>query len=76
MKNIYTYISVAVVMLVMMVASAFLLTAADADAPVRAAGGYVTLIFGAIATWATAKALLAERDNEERRTSDHAHNHA
>lgn len=49
MKNIYTYISVAVVMLVMMVASAFLLTAADA--PVRAAGGYVTLIFGAIATW-------------------------
>ena len=39
MKNIYTYISVAVVMLVMMVASAFLLTAADA--PVRAAGGYV-----------------------------------
>ena len=59
MKNIYTYISVAVVMLVMMVASAFLLTAADA--PVRAAGGYVTLIFGAIATWATAKALLAER---------------
>ena len=73
MKNIYTYISVAVVMLVMMVASAFLLTAADA--PVRA-GGYVTLIFGAIATWATAKALLAERDNEERRASDHAHNHA
>ena len=73
MKNIYTYISVAVVMLVMMVASAFLLTA---DAPVRAAGGYVTLIFGAIATWATAKALLAERDNEERRASDHAHNHA
>ena len=67
MKNIYTYISVAVVMLVMMVASAFLLTAADA--PVRAAGG-------AIATWATAKALLAERDNEERRASDHAHNHA
>ena len=55
MKNIYTYISVAVVMLV---------------------GGYVTLIFGAIATWATAKALLAERDNEERRASDHAHNHA
>lgn len=74
MKNIYTYISVGVVMLVMMVASAFLLTAADA--PVREAGGYVTLIFGAIATWATAKALLAERDNEERRTSDHAHNHA
>ena len=73
-ESIYTYISVAVVMLVMMVASAFLLTAADA--PVRAAGGYVTLIFGAIATWATAKALLAERDNEERRASDHAHNHA
>ena len=39
MKNIYTYISVAVVMLVMMVASAFLLTAADA--PVRAAAGWM-----------------------------------
>ena len=74
MKNIQIYLLAAVVALLMMVASAFLLTAADA--PVRAAGGYVTLIFGAIATWATAKALLAERDNEERRTSDHAHNHA
>lgn len=74
MKNIYTYISVAVVTLVMMVASAFLLTAADA--PVREAGGYITLIFGAITTWAAAKALLIERDNEERRANDHAHNHA
>ena len=46
MKNIYTYMSVAVVNLVMMVASAFLLTAADA--PIREAGGYITLIFGAI----------------------------
>ena len=74
MKNIQIYLLAAVVALLMMVASAFLLTAADA--PVRAAGGYVTLIFGAIATWATAKALLVERDNEERRASDHAHNHA
>ena len=70
MKNIYTYISVAVVMLVMMVASAFLLTAADAE--IRQASGYVTLIFGAIGTWFTAKAMLAE----ERRASDHAHYHA
>ena len=74
MKNIQIYLLAAVVALMMMVASAFLMTAADA--PVREAGGYVTLIFGAIAAWATAKALLAERDNEERRTHDHAHNHA
>ena len=74
MKNIYTYISVAVVTLAMMVASAFLLTAADA--PIREASGYVTLVFGAITTWATAKALLAERDSEERRAHDQAHNHA
>ena len=62
MKNIYTYISVAAVTLMMMVASAFLLTAADA--PVREAGGYVTLFFGVLTAWAVTKALLAERERE------------
>ena len=70
MKNIYTYISVAVVMLVMMVASAFLLTAADAE--IRQASGYVTLIFGAISTWFTAKAMLTEEKREEQHQA-HAH---
>ena len=57
-------------MLVMMVASAFLLTAADAE--IRQASGYVTLIFGAISTWFTAKAMLAEEKREEQHQA-HAH---
>ena len=48
MKNIQIYLLAAVVALLMMVASAFLLTAADAE--IRQASGYVTLIFGAIST--------------------------
>lgn len=42
MKNIQIYLLAAVVALLMMVASAFLLTAADAE--IRQASGYVTLI--------------------------------
>lgn len=74
MKNIYTYISVAAVTLMMTVASAFLLTAADA--PVREAGGYVTLFFGALTAWAVAKALLAEWEREIHSDPDHARRHA
>ena len=64
-NNIYTYISLAVVSLMLVVASAFLMTAADA--PIREAGGYLPLIFGAVFTWATAKALLRERRREQDR---------
>ena len=64
-NNIYTYISLAVVSLMPVVASAFLMTAADA--PIRAAGGYLPLIFGAVFTWAAAKALLMERRREQDR---------
>ena len=64
-NNIYTYISLAVVSLMLVVASAFLITAADA--PIREAGGYLPLIFGAVFTWATAKALLMERRREQDR---------
>ena len=53
-----------------MVASAFLLTAADAE--IRQASGYVTLIFGAIGTWFTAKAMLTEEKREEQHQA-HAH---
>ena len=49
----------------LVVASAFLMTAADA--PIRAAGGYLPLIFGAVFTWAAAKALLMERRREQDR---------
>ena len=62
-NNIYTYISLAVVSLMLVVASAFLMTAADA--PIREAGGYLPLIFGAVFTWAAAKALLMERRREQ-----------
>lgn len=74
MKNIYTHISVAIVSLMMMVASAFLQTAADA--PIREASGYVTLAFGVITVWATAKALLNERSNELHHDHEVGHNHA
>ena len=47
------------------VAAPGLMTAADA--PIRAAGGYLPLIFGAVFTWATAKALLMERRREQDR---------
>ena len=49
----------------LVVASAFLMTAADA--PIREAGGYLHLIFGAAFTWAAAKALLMERRREQDR---------
>ena len=70
MKNIQIYLLAAVVALLMMVASAFLLTAADVE--IRQASGYVTLIFGAIGTWFNAKAMLTEEKREEQHQA-HAH---
>lgn len=56
MKNINTYIMISIVSLMLVVATAFLMTAADA--PIREAGGYLPLLFGAVFTWSTAKANL------------------
>ena len=67
MKNISTYIMISIVSLVLVVATAFLMTAADA--PIREAGGYLPLLFGAVFTWSTAKANLMERDREVRRNA-------
>ena len=64
MKNISTYIMISIVSLVLVVATAFLMTAADA--PIREAGGYLPLLLGAVFTWSTAKANLMERAHEER----------
>ena len=64
MKNIGTYVFISIVSLIMVVATAFLMTAADA--PIREAGCYLPLIFGAVFTWSTAKASLMERSREER----------
>ncbi len=64
MKNISTYIMISIISLVLVVATAFLMTAADA--PIRVAGGYLPLLFGAVFTWSTAKANLMEREHEVR----------
>jgi len=64
MKNISTYVMISIVSLVLVVATAFLMTAADA--PIREAGEYLPLLFGAVFTWSTGKANLMERDREIR----------
>lgn len=71
MKNINLYILTAIVSLVMVIATAFLMTAADA--PVRQAGLYLPMIFGALATWSAGKAGLLEMDYEERAARRSAH---
>ena len=72
MKNFNAYVMTAVVSLMLVVASAFLMTAADE--PIRQAGYYLPIVFGAVATWAAGKAGLLEMDYEERnaRRSTHA----
>ena len=63
MKNINNYILTAIVSLVLVVATSFLMTAADE--PIRQAGMYLPMIFGAVGTWAAGKAGLLELDYEE-----------
>ena len=74
MKNIHTCIIVSVISLVLAVACSFLMLAADA--PIREAGTYPPLLFGAVFTWSTTRALLAERDHELHRDSHASHNAA
>ena len=62
MKNINTYILTAIVSLILVVATSFLMTAADE--PIRQAGMYLPLIFGALATWSASRASLLEMDYE------------
>mgnify|MGYP004481148319 CR=1 FL=1 len=71
MKNINAYILTAIVSLVMVVATAFLMTAADE--PIRQAGYYLPMIFGAVGTWAASKAGLLEMDYEARKAHHAAH---
>ena len=71
MKNIGTYVFITIVSLVMVVATAFLMTAADE--PIRQAGMYLPLFFGAIGTWAATKAGLLELDYEEHRMKRSTH---
>ena len=71
MKNINTYILIVIVSLVMVVATAFLMTAADE--PIRQAGMYLPLIFGALATWSASRAGLLEMDYEGHTAHTAAH---
>ncbi len=71
MKNINNYILTAIVSLILVVATAFLMTAADE--PIRQAGYYLPVVFGAVATWAAGKAGLLEMDYEERNARRSAH---
>ena len=71
MKNINTYILIVIVSLVMVIATAFLMTAADE--PIRQAGMYLPLIFGALATWSASRASLLEMDYEGHTVHTAAH---
>lgn len=72
MKNINTYILTAIVSLILVVATSFLMTAADE--PIRQAGYYLpVVVFGTVAAWAAGKAGLLELDYEERTTRRNAH---
>ena len=64
MKNINTYILTAIVSLVLVVATSFLMTAADE--PIREAGYHLPVVFGAVTAWAAGKAGVLEIDFEER----------
>ena len=71
MKNINNYILTAIVSLVLVVATSFLMTAADE--PIRQAGMYLPLIFGALATWSASRAGLLEMDYEGHTVHTAAH---
>lgn len=71
MKNMNFYIATVIVSLILVVATAFLMAAPDE--PIRQAGMYLPLFFGAIGTWAATKAGLLELDYEEHRMKHAAH---
>ena len=72
MKNIGAYVFITIVSLVMVVATAFLMTA-PADEPIRQAGMSLPLIFGALATWSASRAGLLEMDYEGHTAHTAAH---
>ena len=71
MKNINTYILTAIVSLILVVATSFLMTATDE--PIREAGYYLPVVFGAVAAWAAGKAGLLEMDYGERPARRNTH---
>ena len=71
MKNINNSILTAIVSLVLVVATSFLMTAADE--PIRQAGFYLPIVCGAVAAWAAGKAGLLDLEYEERTARSRAH---
>ena len=66
MKNISIQIIIAVVSLMMVVASAFLMTAADVE--IRVMANYLTLGWVVVFSLSTARALLLERRIEMKKS--------
>ena len=66
MKNISIQIIIAVVCLMMVVASAFLMTAADVE--IRVMANYLTLGWAVVFSRSTARALLLERRSEMKKS--------
>lgn len=71
MKNISTHVAIAVVSLVLVVASAFLMTAADVE--IRVLANYLTLGWAVVFTIASSRALLLERSHEMKEERKNAH---
>ena len=71
MKNISTHVAIAVVSLVLVIASAFLMTAPEAG--MRLIGEYVTLFWAVVFTASATRALLLERSREEKHENKPAH---
>ena len=71
MKDFNNYVLTAIVSLILVVATSFLMTAADE--PIRQAGFYLPIVCGAVAAWAAGKAGLLELDYEERAARRSAH---
>ena len=71
MKNISIHVAIAVVSLVLVVASAFLMTAADWE--IRVLANYLTLGWALVFTVSATRALLLEAHREEKATHKTAH---
>lgn len=71
MKNISIHVAIAVVSLVLVVASAFLMTAADWE--IRVLANYLTLGWALVFTVSATRALLLEDRREEKAAHKTAH---
>ena len=71
MKNISTHVAIAVVSLVLVVASAFLMTAADWE--IRVMANYLTIGWAVVFTISASRALLLEGRREEKAAHKTAH---